>query len=425
MRKMRLQKMTALVAIIVLFISGMGIVFSAVLDVEFTEKYIVKKEICEQSKIGVEIFKRQLMIISVSIAIISLIVLIMAKRIGNLINKRKKIFQNVFLLFLTLIFMMVLGEIVLHLFFSEVILKEYGGGPGHLKQSNEAISNTLGYRDVQHQLEKKEDVTRILILGDSFTYGVGVEEFENIYGRQLQKKLDSLEKNPEMKNKMKNKYEVIILASPGYSTIDELKVLHDLGMKFKPDVVILGYVINDAEGPNSRKGFEKLFFHHFIRPYGLGRWLYQHSYFYYLLESRLKNIIRSLNLEKQNHADYVRHLYDPENPFREVHSRALSLLIQLAQKDGSEVIILNFPQLLPGEDYPYDFATEYVREITSDNGAFFLDLLPVYEKYNTEEIRVSLFDGHINEKGHRITAEALFEFMQEKKIVQHDYPKPN
>ena len=49
--------------------------------------------------------------------------------------------------------------------------------------------NSWGFRDVEHDQAKREGVTRIAMVGDSFVFGVPIEDDEKIFPRLLQKKL--------------------------------------------------------------------------------------------------------------------------------------------------------------------------------------------------------------------------------------------
>lgn len=89
-------------------------------------------------------------------------------------------------------------------------------------------TNNLGLRD-DHDItyEKPKDKKRILIIGDSFTYGWGVETTE-AYPHALEHILEKLNPN----------YEVIKAGFPAFNTDDEYVWLKDEGIKFKPDIII-------------------------------------------------------------------------------------------------------------------------------------------------------------------------------------------
>jgi lysophospholipase L1-like esterase len=396
------SKWVTIISIIILVASIAGVILSGILDVEFAEKNLIKGEIREQSKIGVQIFQKQLFFLSITLGIIALLILIFSKNIAKLIEQRKKLFQNILVLIVTIVILIIVGEVVLRLFFADTINAEYGLGPGYDNLADKVFLNSLGFRDTEHSFDLGS-AKRILIIGDSMTYGAGIEDFDDTYGRILQQKLNE--------NYGEGSFEVIILARPGYSTIDELRLLRDLGLKFNPDILILGYQTNDAEGPTSRVGFEKLYFHHYFFPYAVGGWLYRHSYFYYLFESRLKNLLRANNFVEVTYQDYISHLYDNNNPFLEQHSKMLSLFIKLGQENGARVLVVDIPGLLK-EPYPFISAMEYVENVSVANGAEYFNLLPSISGYNRQEIRVSFLDGHPNEKGQALFGEALYEYME-------------
>ena len=233
------------ISVFLLVMGILGTVASILINVEFIEQYGVKRELREQSKMGVAILKQQLMIESILIGILGLAGVIFSNAILKFSIRHKKLLQNIAVFIVMILVLCIVGEIILRLFFADMIYSEYGFGPGYLKLARQVSLNSYGYRDVEHALEG--DARRILIIGDSMTYGAGIENVENIYGRVLQQKLDE--------EYGQGSYEVIILAQPGYSTFDELRVLHDIGLKFDPDIVILAYQLNDAEGPRSRHRF--------------------------------------------------------------------------------------------------------------------------------------------------------------------------
>lgn len=99
--------------------------------------------------------------------------------------------------------------------------------------------NPQGFRNQLIQIPKPTNVYRILMLGDSTTFGLGVNESETIPAV-----LDSELKN----NSPLQRYEVINAGVPGYGTAQEWLLykrwVHDLD----PDLVILMFLIaNDIE----------------------------------------------------------------------------------------------------------------------------------------------------------------------------------
>jgi len=96
--------------------------------------------------------------------------------------------------------------------------------------------NKLGFRDDELFKIKPENTKRILVLGDSFTFGMGVKH-ENIYTEVLQKLLN--EKDAE------NVYEVVNTGAIGYTLDNQLLLLKEKGLELNPDAVIVGFFVGN------------------------------------------------------------------------------------------------------------------------------------------------------------------------------------
>lgn len=102
-------------------------------------------------------------------------------------------------------------------------------------------TNRQGMRsDVDYTEEKPADTVRIVGLGDSGMFGWGVEQGEE-YMAVLERLLNERQDG--------RRYEVLNLGVPGYNTQLEVESLFHKGLKFNPDVVVLGWCINDFQLP--------------------------------------------------------------------------------------------------------------------------------------------------------------------------------
>jgi hypothetical protein len=103
-----------------------------------------------------------------------------------------------------------------------------------------AKTNNLGFRDNQdYAIEKGEKTFRIMVLGDSVTFGAGAN-YKETWPYLFRKKLEKW--NPE------TDWQVWNMGVPGYATPDELNVLEEYGPVYKPDLVIVGFYENDISG---------------------------------------------------------------------------------------------------------------------------------------------------------------------------------
>jgi hypothetical protein len=94
-------------------------------------------------------------------------------------------------------------------------------------------SNSRGIRGRrEYAYDKPAGVTRIVVLGDSFTFGEDVGDQET-YSHRLEESLPGTE--------------VLNLGVHGYGHDQMLIYLREQGLKYQPDVVILGFLYDDME----------------------------------------------------------------------------------------------------------------------------------------------------------------------------------
>ncbi len=98
--------------------------------------------------------------------------------------------------------------------------------------------NNLGFRDDrEYELRKRPGVFRIVVLGDSVTFGHGCR-FEETWPYLLEQRLTRW--RPEVA------WQVWNLGVPGYDTTLELRTLQEIGPAYQPDLVVIGFHENDV-----------------------------------------------------------------------------------------------------------------------------------------------------------------------------------
>jgi hypothetical protein len=99
--------------------------------------------------------------------------------------------------------------------------------------------NSQGLRDREHPFAKPAGVRRLLCLGDSYTWGQGVEN-EQMFASVLERELPGSE--------------TINFGVAGYSAVQELVRLETDGLSYAPDWTVVLFCDNDLDGDFSRKG---------------------------------------------------------------------------------------------------------------------------------------------------------------------------
>ena len=69
------------------------------------------------------------------------------------------------------------------------------------------------------------------------------------------------------------------------------------------------------------------------------------------------------------------------------------------------------------QDYPFAAIHERIAGICRDKNVPLLDLLPAYRCYRAEDLWVHPTDHHPNEIAHRIAAEELLRFLQDRGLL--------
>lgn len=96
-------------------------------------------------------------------------------------------------------------------------------------------TNKKGLRDEYFKEKPSNDTYRILVIGDSYTFGWGVNESDR-YTELLERRLET---------KGGKDYQVINAGIPGWGMKDYYTFLRERGLSYHPDMVIIGIVGND------------------------------------------------------------------------------------------------------------------------------------------------------------------------------------
>ena len=375
----------------------LGIILNEGYFLKFSPDKQLKKETINK----ISVLRVVLLFASSFIFVLILLFIHLKKKITIFITRYKKSFQNIILLIFVLLFLLLISEIILKIVIGEQTLGG-GFGPGSLKFNQKYVHlNSEGMRDREFSIIKPKESIRIAVLGDSFSFGSGIKNVNVSYPKLLESKL----------NRPNENYEILNFGLPGKNTEDEIRILKEKALKYSPDIVIIGYTLNDMKNVDASVSEYKFIT---LLPY-LGFWLRNVLYSYSYVEVKSNYILDSFGWKKTV-IESILDVYGSERN-KEYNDKLFRELRDIAEKNRFKVVIVIFPGLIKFEDYPYKEVHTYLIETSKNNGFYILDLFDKYKKYDKEELQVSEYDSHPNELGHRLAAEAILEKLINEKII--------
>ncbi|MFC2157681.1 SGNH/GDSL hydrolase family protein [Acidobacteriota bacterium] len=98
-------------------------------------------------------------------------------------------------------------------------------------------SNSIGFRTKEIPKKKGDSTYRIFVLGDSTSFGWGVNQDER-FSEQLETRLNSVQETVA--------YEIYNFGIPGYTSLHAKELFDHFVLKYEPDMVILTFGANDS-----------------------------------------------------------------------------------------------------------------------------------------------------------------------------------
>jgi len=267
--------------------------------------------------------------------------------------------------------------------------------PARTDSRDRAPLNSRGYRDLERAVPRPEGVRRAVCLGDSFTWGVGVL-FDDSWPQRLERGLSRARGE---------RWEAVNLAEPGLNAVQEMQRLEAEGFAYGPDVVVVGYVLNDSEDENAAARRAADWVEESRHPDPAGESLLARSALVRFVRKRL----RATAHNRERIASF-RAMYSEDDPGWLAAQSALRTMGGLCRGRGVPLVVAIFP--LFGnpldESYPFADVHEKVAQAAAEGGAKVVDLLPHYRGLRWEMLVVDgPRDEHPNEIAHRIAAQAL------------------
>lgn len=267
---------------------------------------------------------------------------------------------------------------------------------------------------------KPPGVRRILVLGDSFTFGAGVRDGET-FCREVERRLngDTVQGGGPV--------EVLNAGVQGYNTRDEVLYLERQWLALEPDLVLIVFYINDAYSDTAIRNRGQELGIYDPPPSGLAR------------HSRVWDTVRHW-AHARRAAREVEALY--RNPYFQrpaeapappgehqadwpASRAALARAAELARTHGFRLALVIFPDLYRLDDrHPFTAVYDLVAAAARQDGMPVLDLFrTTFAGRDARRFWVHPSDHHPNRDAHALAGEAIARFVEDQRLLQPD-PRP-
>jgi lysophospholipase L1-like esterase len=246
--------------------------------------------------------------------------------------------------------------------------------------------NSEGLRDREFSVDKPPSVYRIMMLGDSTTFGWGVRQ-EDTAAKFLERKLNA-DLPPGY-----NHVEVMNTGVGNYDTVQEVAYYETIGWKFHPDLVVLVFFINDPEPvPIEKKGF-----------------LIDRSYLVAFATNRIDGVMRHMGA-RPDWKTYYASLYGDDRPGFQACKKALASLAASTRSHDAKLLIALLPELhqINGDTYPFKTAHQKIKNVMAAANVPVVELIDGLKDHGPEEtLWVTALDDHPNAKANNLVSDQL------------------
>jgi lysophospholipase L1-like esterase len=297
--------------------------------------------------------------------------------------------------------------------------------------------NSFGLRDVEIEVPKPADTVRVLVVGDSLTFGFGVE-LENTYLKVLESELNATATRGR-------RFQVVNGGMDGTGLDRHLEFIRSRAPHLQPDLVIVAISLNDivdyrirGSQPDSRAFSERSP----IRR--LNTFLLFHSQAYLSAYMRLKSILyrtHVLNFGEEHwyEIDILKSTTADMKDAWDSTEEILSDIVALARERHYPLMFVVFPMEIQLNDQALEL---YRRELQLDVGGSalsgnpqlelrrfgaslgvpVLDLLPAFRAASESVLflrnrSMTADPVHPSVTGHRLAAQALYRFLQQERAL--------
>lgn len=301
-------------------------------------------------------------------------------------NSPHPFFENLILMILFFFVTLMAVEFYFNVFFAQPDALPTLAVQNWYQRYYEGTFNSLGYRDVEWSADKIRNKRKVMVVGDSFVEGVGIENPQDRFPDRLAQKLGP-------------NFVVFNVGKRRANTGQEIEAI--LNYPFPPDILVLSYFVNDIDNIRwwynlDRGGGSSV--PPLLAP------LEKNSYAFNFLYWRLSRLLRS----QQPDAEWIHllKLYNDPGAWW-LHQQDLLSIYEGTRSEQIPLIVVVFPSMNRTEES--QVITERIINLFQEKNAPVLDVAALIKDIPVSERIASTVDPHPSELVHQRVAEALYD----------------
>ena len=249
--------------------------------------------------------------------------------------------------------------------------------------------NSMGLRDKEYSFDHEH--YRVLALGDSFTYGLWLKN-SNSWPKKAEQYLH---------NNGYNAVKILNGGIPGLDTKKEYEFFRNYSYRYKPNMVIIGFLINDAsylcsnyEAVDLKKKLDSFWKNAKNR---CGLYTLNYIRFAYLKYKLTKATIKEYSDP-----------YDRESASFQQCKKAFLDFKELSKNNNFELVVVIYPMLVQlNKNYPFNNIHKKMEKFFKEAEIEAYDLTPAFYGYPDTDLWISDQDSHPNKKANEIAAKRI------------------
>ncbi|MFQ5462278.1 MAG: SGNH/GDSL hydrolase family protein [Phycisphaerae bacterium] len=252
--------------------------------------------------------------------------------------------------------------------------------------------NSHGCRNREWTRAAPVPTRRIAFVGDSFTYGWGIDDVEDRFTNLLQTRFRQRPGTQPV--------EVFNVAKPGWGTAQQRQPIEDIIDRYGVFEVVLCYVPNDIESVIPKSGA----FDPTVPP---DSWWVNPSGSC-MIDFLYRRFLLPLSPTVHGYHDWLADAFSGGQPWQ-AHRHDLEAIIAACRRRGAKLRVVLFPFLrTAGDRFDQRAILAELARFLQSSGVEVLNLLPIFEGLDPRELTVNPSDSHPNERAHTLAADAIW-----------------